>query len=336
MTTNVDAARGRTTPGQTPDAGRAARDAARDTARRDTTARDLASRFQRAEWGRRAGMETRTPGNQGQWNDALGRMRDAVRAERTPDGRSALVRGVLDRLPEQLRDSVSTAFRTADARADDPRRGPLERAPGGMRSRTANSPDAAGIVPAETRTAQLLDHHRTETARMQSRLDPAQTRDMAAFRQNYEANRARYEDVGRRTNTPPELVAALHWRESTGDFGTYLHQGDPLGRPPRNVPRDIPTFHDWESAAVHAMQRFDGTRQTLGVDGTTTDLARLSAFAEMYNGLGYRARGAPSPYVYAGTDRYDRGKFVADHRYDPQHVDRQLGVAAMIDALRGQ
>jgi lysozyme family protein len=159
---------------------------------------------------------------------------------------------------------------------------------------------------------------------------------MAAFRQNYEANRARYEDVGRRTNTPPELVAALHWRESTGDFGTYLHQGDPLGRPPRNVPRDIPTFHDWESAAVHAMQRFDGTRQTLGVDGTTTDLARLSAFAEMYNGLGYRARGAPSPYVYAGTDRYDRGKFVADHRYDPQHVDRQLGVAAMIDALRGQ
>jgi lysozyme family protein len=56
----------------------------------------------------------------------------------------------------------------------------------------------------------------------------------------------------------------------------------------------------------------------------------------MYNGLGYRARGAPSPYVYAGTDRYDRGKFVADHRYDPQHVDRQLGVAAMIDALRGQ
>lgn len=34
---------------------------------------------------------------------------------------------------------------------------------------------------------------------------------------------------GKRTGVPARPIAALHWRESSGNFNTYLHQGAPLG-----------------------------------------------------------------------------------------------------------
>src|SRR5690606_14680775 len=55
---------------------------------------------------------------------------------------------------------------------------------------------------------------------------------------------------------------------------------------------------------------------------------------ERYNGLGYRNKGLPSPYLWAGTDQYVKGKYVADGKFDPNHVDRQLGVAPILMKLR--
>src|SRR4029077_15766876 len=46
---------------------------------------------------------------------------------------------------------------------------------------------------------------------------------------------------------------------------------------------------------------------------------------EEYNGLGYAARGVPSPYVWSGTDQYRSGKYVRDGIYDPNAVDSQPG-----------
>lgn len=54
---------------------------------------------------------------------------------------------------------------------------------------------------------------------------------------------------------------------------------------------------------------------------------------EQYNGLGYAAKGLPSPYVWSGTDQYRSGKYVADHVFDPNVVDNQLGCAGLIKAM---
>jgi len=51
--------------------------------------------------------------------------------------------------------------------------------------------------------------------------------------------------------------------------------------------------------------------------------------------LGYHNRGLSSPYVYGGSDQYDRGHYVADGRFDPNAQDRRLGVMAIVRSLKG-
>ncbi len=73
--------------------------------------------------------------------------------------------------------------------------------------------------------------------------------------------------------------------------------------------------------APHAARNKDWS-----VGGT---LAKL----EEYNGLGYAARGRPSPYIWSGTDQYRSGKYVRDGVYDPDAVDSQLGCAGLLMAM---
>lgn len=157
---------------------------------------------------------------------------------------------------------------------------------------------------------------------------------MQHFQERYAQNAERYAAVAEQTGVPAELIAALHYRESSMQFDTYLHQGDPLGKKAVNHPNDIPIFHDWESAAVHALNQKKGVRDALGMTAETTDPAALATYAERYNGLGYHNRGKPSPYVYSGTDVYQGGKYVRDGVYDPRVWDRQPGVMALMGSLK--
>jgi lysozyme family protein len=211
-----------------------------------------------------------------------------------------------------------------------PRHAPVTtRTPGLNAGDPAPAMRGAGKTP-----TQLREKHSGPAAAAQPRMTPAQTSDAAAFRRNFEQNRARYDAVAQKTNMPAELVAALHWRESSGNFNTYLHQGDPLGKPAVHVPRNIPVFHRWEDSAVHALGQKAGYQQALGLTRDSTDKGSMAAYAELYNGLGYHYRGRPSPYVYSGTDKYSSGKYVRDGVYDPNTVDRQLGVLALMQSLR--
>jgi lysozyme family protein len=147
------------------------------------------------------------------------------------------------------------------------------------------------------------------------------------FRQKVLANRARYEQVAAQTGVPWKLIAALHNRESGMQFDTYLHNGQKLGKPTTAVPVGK-LFYDWETAAIDALQT---KRNNISQN---SDLADQLAYAESYNGLGYRRPNfGPSGYVYAGTNIYQGGKYVKDGVYDPNHYDQQLGVAAMLMAL---
>jgi peptidoglycan hydrolase-like protein with peptidoglycan-binding domain len=70
-------------------------------------------------------------------------------------------------------------------------------------------------------------------------------------------------------------------------------------------------------------------------------IARTLFRLECFNGLGYHAKGCNSPYLYGGSTLYGppearAGKFVADHVFDSNHVDSQLGTAVILHAMMAQ
>lgn len=177
--------------------------------------------------------------------------------------------------------------------------------------------------------------HAGRTPNMMVGLTAVQENDMRLFLQNWEKNKHRYEEVSAATDMPAEMIAAIHWRESSAHFNTYLHQGDPLGKPAVNVPNNIPVFYEWEEAAIHAlnMQYHKNRQENLEIEKDTKNPNALATYAETYNGLGYFNRDEPSPYVYSGTDQYMSGKYVSDGRYNSRAVDQQLGVMSLLGAL---
>jgi lysozyme family protein len=163
-------------------------------------------------------------------------------------------------------------------------------------------------------------------------LSSKQQASLKQFQASFEKNKGRYEAVAKRLGVPDNLIAltakaiwAIHAREGSLDFSTYLHNGEKLGKPTKLVPAGI-MFNNWEDAAVDAIKR-----ELPKVGGKIPQsVPDWLSFAEAYNGLGYENKGVPSPYVLAGTSAYQQGKYVADGKYDPNHKDQQLGVAIML------
>lgn len=149
------------------------------------------------------------------------------------------------------------------------------------------------------------------------------------------SNSARYEAVASRTGIPWDVIAVIHYREASCSFAGVLHNGEKIigtGRQTSLVPKGRGPFATWEQAAIDALVNcapYAAKNKDWSL-GATLDLL------EAYNGLGYRKRGLPSPYLWAGTDQYVSGKYVADGKFDPSFVDKQLGAAALLMALRGK
>lgn len=147
-------------------------------------------------------------------------------------------------------------------------------------------------------------------------------------------NRSRgiYQSVGAAAKVPWSVVSALHYREASLDFRTNLAQGDSLNAYSRHVPAGRPKVghgppFTWSEAAIDAL-KFDRMGQK-----DWSSMASTLDNCEGYNGWGYRKRGVPSPYIYSWTNRYSRGKFVADGRYSPTALDQQCGVYPILNAL---
>lgn len=147
------------------------------------------------------------------------------------------------------------------------------------------------------------------------------------------ANRSRYEVVAKATGVPWDVIGVIHYRESSNDFRGVLHNGQKIigtGKKTTLVPKGRGPFSTWEEAAIDALANchpYLAKNKDWSI-GTTLDKL------EAYNGLGYRNKGLPSPYLWAGTDQYHKGKYVADGKFDPNHVDQQLGVAPILMKLR--
>jgi lysozyme family protein len=138
--------------------------------------------------------------------------------------------------------------------------------------------------------------------------------------------RQRYQAVSTKTGVPWEVIAVIHEREAGQKWDTQLGQGDPLNKKSVHKPKGRGPFATWEEGAIDALVNcapYAAKNTDWSVGGT---LAKL----EEYNGLGYANKQLPSPYLWAGTDQYVKGKYVADGVYDPNHVDTQLGAAGLL------
>ncbi|MES1154985.1 MAG: hypothetical protein ABUL48_01015 [Pseudorhodoplanes sp.] len=140
------------------------------------------------------------------------------------------------------------------------------------------------------------------------------------------ADRERYLSLERRTGVPALVTMVIAERESGADPHCSLAQGDRWDRVSIHVPKGRGPFASWEDAAADALA-IDGLDK-VGRDHWTIELALY--YQEKFNGFGYRMRGLPSAYIWAATNIYQGGKFIADGKFDRNAWDTQLGVAALM------
>lgn len=143
------------------------------------------------------------------------------------------------------------------------------------------------------------------------------------------AAKPRYQTVSAATHVPWAVIAVIHERESSQSWQASLAQGDRFDHVSIHVPKGRGPFPSWEAAAEDALincaphlARWDDW----SIGGSLTAL-------EEYNGDGYHLHGIPSPYVWSATDQYVKGKYIADGHFDPNAVDKQIGVAALLGLM---
>lgn len=143
-----------------------------------------------------------------------------------------------------------------------------------------------------------------------------------------------YKRIELETGVPAFVIGAIHYRESSLNFRTHLHNGDPLSKRTTHVPAgrpleepDTKDGYSWEFSALDAI-RYDGLDKV-----KSWDIATMLDACERYNGLGYRRRGINSPYLWNYTDLYTRGQYTSDGVFDPNKIDGQSGVVPILKAL---
>jgi lysozyme family protein len=130
---------------------------------------------------------------------------------------------------------------------------------------------------------------------------------------------------------PWQFIALAHLMEANGNWNSHLANGDPLRArtvhvPAGRIPDKEPPY-TFTEAALDAL-RFAGL-------DTIPDfpLTRMAWVSERYNGMGYRKHGVNSPYLWAGTNHYTKGRYVLDGVYDPNSVSQQLGTMAVLQRV---
>ena len=142
-------------------------------------------------------------------------------------------------------------------------------------------------------------------------------------------HKARYQAVDRQTDVPWYVIAGLHNMESGGSFRHHLHEGSPLSRRTRWIPKGRPKTgsppFSWEYSARDALNydRMGSKRWAYLFDTLWA--------VECYNGTGYWRyhRSTPTPYLYAKTSIERPGKYIADGKWSSTARSKQIGVAAI-------
>jgi lysozyme family protein len=142
---------------------------------------------------------------------------------------------------------------------------------------------------------------------------------------------AQYRAVEAATGWPWFFVGAIHMRESGCDFKGVLHNGEKIigtKRKTKLVPAGRGPFKTWAEAAIDAIQM----KLSL-YSGRVWCPALMGYVSEGFNGWGYTVKGVNSPYVWAGSNHEQTGKYVADHVWDKHFDDPQIGTMTVLKRL---
>ncbi len=143
-------------------------------------------------------------------------------------------------------------------------------------------------------------------------------------------DRGRYEAACAGSRVPWVFAGIVHELEAGGVFTRHLHNGDPLSARTRRVPKGRPRRGEppfaWETSAADALALSGATR------AHDWSLPSLLYRLEAYNGFGYRLHHPEvrSPYLWAGSQHYVRGKYVSDGRWSAAAVSTQIGGAVLL------
>lgn len=147
------------------------------------------------------------------------------------------------------------------------------------------------------------------------------------------SNQGRYAAAVSGTAIPWWFIAVVHAMECSLRFDQHLHNGDPLTartvRVPSGRPAAGPPPFTWEESAQDSIvyESLDKVADW--------GLASVLFNWHRYNGINneYKKRGIPTPYLWSGSQHYTKGKYVADHEFDPNAVSGQAGAAVILKAL---
>lgn len=139
--------------------------------------------------------------------------------------------------------------------------------------------------------------------------------------------------VAEKTGVPWYLIAALHSKECSSRMSHSLHNGEPWSKVTTLVPKGRGPFNSWVESAIDALTM---KKALFPNDGNWT-IERVLYFALCYNGLGYNVYHPEinSPYLWSGTNHYIKGGYVADGKWDSEHIIKNHGVAVLINILLG-
>ena len=143
------------------------------------------------------------------------------------------------------------------------------------------------------------------------------------------AAKSRYQTVSDKTGVPWYVISVIHEREASQSWEANLAQGDSWRRRSTHVPKGEGPFDNWESAAIHALIHDDHLNAW-----TDWSIGGILTALEKFNGLGYYNKKTPSPYIWAKTNQYKKGKYTSDGHYDPTAVDHQNGCAALLARMK--
>jgi len=134
------------------------------------------------------------------------------------------------------------------------------------------------------------------------------------------------------SHCPWYFIGLTHLMECSLSWKKHLHNGDPLIARTVNVPIGRPKSGNppftWKQSAIDVIRYMD-----LNSPYIQWDFFLVLEKLEKYNGLGYRKHGIYSPYLWAGTNHYIKGKYVKDGKFDPEAVSSQVGCAAILRFL---
>lgn len=167
---------------------------------------------------------------------------------------------------------------------------------------------------------------------------------LVKIKEVYNRNKERYEKISKENGyIPPELIAAIHYEENAQDFlnetfDVYLHNGNELGKKSEDAPKpDLREKGEFDIAAVDALvgkgNYFINRARNLKLTPESKDLIAMAAFAAVYNGWTNKGR---KPYVYSGTNVYEKGLYTSDYHYDAEAISQNCGVYLILLALLNQ